>query len=49
MAIIAQERGNELGKLLLKHCLGFVKNNSISTLILYSNTQLQSAIRLYKK
>lgn len=49
MAVTAQEQGNGLGKLLLKHCLDFAKNNSVSTIILYSNTQLQSAIHLYKK
>jgi ribosomal protein S18 acetylase RimI-like enzyme len=49
MAVTVQEQGNGLGKLLLKHCLDFAKTNSISTIILYSNTQLQSAIHLYKK
>ncbi|WP_338793754.1 GNAT family N-acetyltransferase [Bernardetia sp. MNP-M8] len=49
MAVTSKEQGNGIGKLLVKHCLDFAKNNSISTIILYSNTQLQSAIHLYKK
>jgi N-acetylglutamate synthase-like GNAT family acetyltransferase len=49
MAVTEKEQGKNIGKLLLKHCLDFAKENSISTLILYSNTQLQSAIHLYKK
>ncbi len=49
MAVTRKEQGNGIGKLLVKHCLDFAKNNSISTIILYSNTQLQSAIHLYKK
>jgi predicted GNAT family N-acyltransferase len=49
MAVTEKEQGKNRGKLLLKHCLDFAKRNSISTIILYSNTQLQSAIHLYKK
>jgi N-acetylglutamate synthase-like GNAT family acetyltransferase len=49
MAVTEKEQGKNIGKLLLKHCLDFAKTNSISTIILYSNTQLQSAIHLYKK
>lgn len=49
MAVTSTEQGKGIGKLLLKHCLDFAKEKSISTIILYSNTQLQSAIHLYKK
>lgn len=49
MAVTEIEQGKGIGKILLKHCLDFAKANSISTLILYSNTQLESAIHLYKK
>ncbi|WP_338759792.1 GNAT family N-acetyltransferase [Bernardetia sp. ABR2-2B] len=49
MAVTSEEQGKGIGKFLLKHCLDFAKNNGISTIILYSNTVLQSAIHLYKK
>ncbi|WP_375558829.1 GNAT family N-acetyltransferase [Bernardetia sp. OM2101] len=49
MAVTSTEQGKGIGKLLLKHCLDFAKEKSISIVILYSNTQLQSAIHLYKK
>ena len=49
MAVTENVRGLGIGKLLLEHCLGFAKKKNISTLILYSNTQLKSAIHLYRK
>lgn len=49
MAVMENVRGLGIGKLLLEHCLGFAKKKNISTLILYSNTQLKSAIHLYRK
>ena len=49
MAITEKEQGKGIGKKLLKHCLDFAQKQSISTIILYSNTQLQSAIYLYKE
>ena len=49
MAVTENVRGLGIGKLLLEHCLDFAKKKNISTLILYSNTQLKSAIHLYRK
>lgn len=49
MAVTSTAQGKGIGKLLLNHCLDFAKNKGISTLILYSNTQLQPAIHLYKQ
>ncbi|WP_291721625.1 GNAT family N-acetyltransferase [Bernardetia sp.] len=49
MAITEKSQGKGIGKALLTHCLDFAKSHSISIIILYSNTKLESAIRLYKK
>lgn len=49
MAVTHSEQGKGIGKLFLQHCLTFAKNNSITTIILYSNTKLESAIHIYKK
>jgi N-acetylglutamate synthase-like GNAT family acetyltransferase len=49
MAITEDSQDLGIGGLLLEHCLKFAKQKHIKTLILYSNTQLKSAIHLYKK
>lgn len=49
MAVTEDAQGLGIGKLLLEHCLNFAKEKNINTLILYSNTQLKSAIHLYRK
>jgi len=49
MAVKENMQGLGIGKLLLEYCLLVAKNLSIQTLILYSNTQLKSAIHLYQK
>ena len=49
MAVTENAQGLGIGKLLLEHCLEFAKTKKIPTLILYSNTQLESAIHLYRK
>lgn len=49
MAITEKFQGLGLGKVLLKYCLDFAKQNHIHRLILFSNTQLAAAIHLYKK
>ena len=49
MAVSANAQGHKIGTILLEHCLNFAKEKQIKTLILYSNTQLKSAIHLYRK
>ncbi len=49
MAVSEKAQGNGIGALLLEHCLTVAKQKQIPTLILYSNTILESAIRLYRK
>jgi ribosomal protein S18 acetylase RimI-like enzyme len=49
MAVSDKAQGHGIGTLLLEHCLKIAKNKNIPKLILYSNTQLESALRLYRK
>lgn len=49
MAVSGKAQGHKIGTLLLEHCLEFAKQKDIKTLILYSNTKLESAIHLYRK
>ena len=49
MAVSGKAQGHKIGTLLLEHCLEFAKQKQIKTLILYSNTKLESAIHLYRK
>lgn len=49
MAVSEKVQGLGIGTILLEHCLNMAKQKQITTLILYSNTILQSAIHLYKK
>jgi ribosomal protein S18 acetylase RimI-like enzyme len=49
MAVADKAQGHGIGTILLEHCLAVAKQKQILTLVLYSNTILQSAIHLYKK
>ena len=49
MAVSQKAQGQKIGTFLLEHCLNIAKEKQIKTLILYSNTQLKSAIHLYLK
>lgn len=49
MAVTQSAQGYGIGTILLEHCLKVVRNKEIPKLVLYSNTQLESAIHLYKK
>jgi N-acetylglutamate synthase-like GNAT family acetyltransferase len=49
MAVNNEAQGHGIGTILLEHCLNVAKQKQITTLILYSNTKLQSAIHLYRK
>ena len=49
MAVAEKAQGFKIGTLLLEHCINFAKQKKISTLILYSNRKLETAIHLYRK
>ena len=49
MAVKNSAQGYGIGTLLFEHCLDISNQKNISKLIIYSNTQLKSAIHLYKK
>jgi ribosomal protein S18 acetylase RimI-like enzyme len=49
MAVSGKTQGRKIGTILLEHCLQFAQQKQIKTLILYSNTQLEVAIHLYRK
>ena len=49
MAVTNKAQGYGIGTILLEHCLDVAKQKGIRSLILYSNTRLESAIHLYKK
>ncbi|MDT0293160.1 GNAT family N-acetyltransferase [Mesonia ostreae] len=49
MAVSTIAQGRKIGTTMLEHCLRFATQKEIKTIILYSNTQLESAIHLYRK
>ena len=49
MAVTPKVQGIGIGKILLEHCFTVAKEINASTLILYSNRSLKSAIHLYHK
>lgn len=49
LAVSDKAQGHGIGALLLEHCINMAKQKQIKTLILYSNTILQSAVHLFKK
>jgi ribosomal protein S18 acetylase RimI-like enzyme len=49
MAVAETAQGHGIGTYLLEHCIAFAKQQKITTLILYSNTILVTAVHLYKK
>lgn len=49
MAVAPKHRGKKLGDLLLKKCIDKAREVNASRIILYSNSNLQTAIRLYEK
>lgn len=49
MAVSDKAQGYGIGTVLLEHCLNVAKQKQIKTLILYSNTQLKSAVHLFRK
>nr|WP_256259851.1 GNAT family N-acetyltransferase [Winogradskyella luteola] len=49
MAVLPEERGQKIGQKLLQHCIDFGKAQQLKGLLLYSNTELENAIYLYRK
>ena len=49
MTVAPEHRGKKFGELLLEHCINQAKEMKASRLILYSNSNLQVAIRMYEK
>lgn len=49
MAVTANAQGYGIGTLLIEHCLTFAQHRKIQKIILYSNTFLETAIKLYRK
>ena len=49
MAIKPEFQGQGFGKKLLEHCISFAKAKNWESIMLYSNTKLKPAIKLYKK
>ena len=49
LAVSDKAQGHGIGTILIEHCLNIAKQKQIKTLILYSNTILQSAIHLFRK
>lgn len=49
LAVSDKVQGHGIGTILIEHCLIMAKQKQIKTLILYSNTILQSAIHLFRK
>jgi len=49
MYVAPEYRGKKYGEILLQHCLEKAKQMNASKIILYSNSKLQTAIRMYEK
>lgn len=49
MAVTEKFQGLGIGKRLMEYCINFAKKNKIKKLVLYSNTILVTALKMYKK
>jgi putative acetyltransferase len=49
MAVAPESRGKGISKLLIEKCIEAAKERKAKKIILFSNSQLQTAISLYKK
>ncbi len=49
MYVLPEYRGKKYGEMLLQHCIAKAKQINASKIILYSNSKLQTAIRMYEK
>ena len=48
MAVTEKMQGAGIGKLLMDYCIAFAKENQIKKLVLFSNTKLIPAIKMYE-
>lgn len=48
LAVSEQARGKGLGRLLVQQCLEFARERGFRRVVLLSNSQLQSALRIYE-
>jgi len=49
MAVLPNQRGKNIGQLLMRHAIDFAQSNKFKSLVLYSNTKLENAIYIYRK
>ena len=49
MSVAPEHRGKKFGEMLLEKCIAKAKEMKASKIILFSNSNLQTAIRLYEK
>ena len=49
MSVAPEHRGKKFGEMLLKKCIAKAKEMKASKIILFSNSNLQTAIRLYER
>ena len=49
MSVAPEHRGKQFGDMLLEKCIAKAKEMKASKIILYSNSNLQTALRLYEK
>lgn len=49
MAVLPNLRGQKVGQKLMQYCINFAKENTFNALMLYSNTELNNAIYIYRK
>jgi GNAT superfamily N-acetyltransferase len=49
MYVAPEYRGKKYGEMLLQHCLTKAKKMNVAKIILYSNSKLHTAIRMYEK
>jgi N-acetylglutamate synthase-like GNAT family acetyltransferase len=49
MSVAPEHRGKKFGDMLLQKCIDKAKEINVAKLILFSNSNLQTAIRLYEK
>lgn len=49
MAVTPKAQGRKVGQKLMQHALGYARDQSWKTLIIYSNRKLENAIHIYKK
>ena len=49
MSVAPEFRGKKFGDMLLEKCIAKAKEINATKIILYSNSNLQTAIRLYEK